>query len=510
MFEKMFQILLCLLALSCVVVVGCGGGSSDSDPAPPPDAVSLTADPVEVGKGSPSLITAGLKEEIEVKPNHQVFFELSVNPSGATIESADPMTDEQGKARAIYRAGSTGGTDVVRVRIPPYGDATVNIKVYDVDPVRQSLTISADPNQVEMNGVSTITAILTDADGPIPGVPGQFSFINNESSARLTDIDRSTDVNGKISANYRAGNRPGVDVIKVAFNPSLAATVNITVDNPTATITVSPTSLPEAEQYVPYSSLLTASGGRPDYRFSVAPGSAMPPGVTLSSNGVVTGNATAMIPGAYSFVVQVQDSAGRVKLQTITLTVKEPSSDLSITTTEVDDATIGIEYNARLEASGGRAPYTWSFVSGSAKPDWIGIISDTSGTGLLSGLPAPPPGTTTLMIQVQDQNGVSASKGIPITVVAPTSTLKITSTSLTEATIGQEDYNDQLEATGGRTPYTWSQASGSTLPTWLSLASNGVVSSRKVEGPAGEVSFIAQVTDADGESTTARITITVQ
>lgn len=411
MLKKTISLLVVLTLLPCLM--SCGGGSSD-DGEVPNNAISLTADPVEVGKGSPSLITATLSDEIGNKRNRPVTFEITINASGGVIESGDQVTDEQGTARAIYRSGDSGGTDVVRVRIPPYGDATVDIKVFDVDPVRQSLTISANPNQVEMDGVSTITATLTDQDGPIPGAVGSFSFISNQSGARLTAVDRSTDVNGKITASYRAGSRPGIDVIQASFPPSIAATVSITVDTPTATITVSPTSLPDAEQYVDYSTLISASGGTPPYTFSTASGSAMPPGVTLNSNGVVTGSASGMVPGSYSFVIQVEDSAGRIKLETITLTVNEPSSSLTITSTQLDDATIGVSYSDQLEATGGRPPYTWSLAAGSSLPAWLSIASN----GVVSGTPptGTTPGTVSFIVQVQDANGVSTTARITIDV----------------------------------------------------------------------------------------------
>ncbi len=416
---------LILIPILLLILSSCGGGSSDSNnnddpPAPPPptNAVSLAADPVEVGRGAPSLITASVGEDVEgAKHNRSVSFEIKINASGGEIESADQQTDEQGRARAIYRAGSGGGTDVLRAIIPPYGDSTVNIKVFQVDPVRQSLKISADPNKVDMDGVSKITATLTDKDGPVPGVVGTFSFVSNPSGARLAATDRSTGPDGTIIANYRAGNRPGVDIVQASFGSSISATVSITVDNPTATITVSPTSLPAAEQFVPYSSLLTASGGRPDYSFSVATGSAMPPGVTLGANGVVTGNAGTMRPGTYSFVVQVQDSAGRVKLQTINLTVNEPSSDLDITTSQLNEITISVPYSDRLEASGGRQPYVWSVATGSSLPAWLTLTAN----GIINGTApaATTPGEVSFIAQVLDANGSIRTKRITVDVKTP-------------------------------------------------------------------------------------------
>jgi len=317
------------LVICWALLWGCGGGSSGgdagngTDPDPPPaDDVSLQAQPVQVGPASASVITASLSDEVGAKQDQKVVFSLSQNQSGGEIESADNATDVLGQARAVYRAGAAAGTDVVQARIDPHGQATVEIKVLAVDPLSQNLTIAASPSELEQGEVSVITATLTDADGPVPGIKGSFSFQSNQTSARLMPVDVSTNAQGQLSANYQAGVRDGVDIVEVRIAPSLAATVNITVGTPTATITISPNPLPEATHNIDYYDLLTASGGRPGYTFSVPSGSATPPGVTLHSNGVVSGNGGSMVAGTYSFVVQVEDAARRVKLETISLTVK--------------------------------------------------------------------------------------------------------------------------------------------------------------------------------------------
>jgi len=409
-----------------------------------------------------------------------------------------------GQARAVYRSGAAAGTDVVQARIEPHGQATVEIKVLAVDPLTQNLTIAASPSEVEPGGTSVVTATLTDADGPVPGIKGAFSFQSNQTSARLTPVDVSTNAQGQISANYQAGERAGVDIVEVNFEPSLAATVNITVGTPTSTITISPKVLPEAEQYVDYSNLLTATGGRPGYTFSVASGSALPPGVTLNSNGVVAGNGASLRPGTYSFVVQVKDAAGRTKLETISLTVKEPSSSLAIDTTALSEATIGVTYSDELLASGGKKPYAWSVAAGSALPGWASLSSG----GIVSGMPVGPAGETSFIVQVQDANGATATQRVTLSIKESSSSLTIVTTSLNEATIGVT-YSDQLQASGGKTPYTWSIAAGSALPRWASLSSSGVVSGTPT-GTAGDVSFIVRVEDDLGEAVQQRVTLTVK
>lgn len=70
--------------------------------------------------------------------------------------------------------------------------------------------------------------------------------------------------------------------------------------------------------------------------------------------------------------------------------------------------------------------------------------------------------------------------------------LAITTTTLPDATEGKA-YSQQLQASGGVPPYTWSIATGA-LPSGISLSSSGLLSGTPtVTGP---FNFTAQVTDS--------------
>ncbi|MGA8765006.1 MAG: hypothetical protein WB562_19205, partial [Candidatus Sulfotelmatobacter sp.] len=68
--------------------------------------------------------------------------------------------------------------------------------------------------------------------------------------------------------------------------------------------------LPAATQSSPYLAYLAASGGTGQLTWSLAPGSKLPAGVSLSSSGMMSGTLSPNIKvGSYRFTVQVQDSA---------------------------------------------------------------------------------------------------------------------------------------------------------------------------------------------------------
>ena len=75
---------------------------------------------------------------------------------------------------------------------------------------------------------------------------------------------------------------------------------------PPAVITISPSGLPNGMAGVAYSQTLSANGGTPPYTFSADP-STFPPGITMSSSGVISG--TPATGGNYSINVNAEDSS---------------------------------------------------------------------------------------------------------------------------------------------------------------------------------------------------------
>jgi hypothetical protein len=88
----------------------------------------------------------------------------------------------------------------------------------------------------------------------------------------------------------------------------------------TLDISTSPT-LPQATQNAAYQTTLATSGGVGPYTWSLASGSALPAGLTLSSAGVISGTlASSITAGNYTFTVQVTDSSSGLTVSS-TLTI---------------------------------------------------------------------------------------------------------------------------------------------------------------------------------------------
>lgn len=173
---------------------------------------------------------------------------------------------------------------------------------------------------------------------------------------------------------------------------------------------------------------------------------------------------------------------------------------LNITTTSLAGGTQGVAYSRSVAATGGTAPYTWSISAGSLP---AGLSLNTS-SGLISGTPTGT-GTSNFTVRCADSGTQTDTQALSINIAAPPAGLNIATTSLPNGTVGQA-YSQNVQATGGTQPYTWSLASGS-LPAGLSLSTAGVISGT----PTGAESqtFTVQVDDSAAASDTQSLSITI-
>jgi hypothetical protein len=101
---------------------------------------------------------------------------------------------------------------------------------------------------------------------------------------------------------------------------------SIRISSNAALTIVAPPAMQNAVVNSPYSLSLTAVGGTPPYAWSVVSG-APPPGITLTSNGVLAGSPT--LSGNYNFTIEVRDAASAMALLPLGMTVAANSPSLS-------------------------------------------------------------------------------------------------------------------------------------------------------------------------------------
>jgi hypothetical protein len=176
---------------------------------------------------------------------------------------------------------------------------------------------------------------------------------------------------------------------------------------------------------------------------------------------------------------------------------------LTITTTTLPAGKVNTPYYVTLTETGGTAPYTWSQTSGGAMPAGITL----SNAGVFTGTPTAAGTFGPYTLQVTDSSSDMATISLSLTINS--STLAVTTTSLPGGTVGTA-YSVTLAASGGNSPYNWSQSSGGTLPPGLGTITSGGVISGTPTTPGTYGPYVFTVTDASNTAaTSATMTITI-
>jgi len=273
---------------------------------------------------------------------------------------------------------------------------------------------------------------------------------------------------------------------------TVTASIELDVIAPLAFSTAA--ALPDQNIALPVYMYIAVNGGVQPYKFSLAPGSTMPPGLTFTnanSVGLIQGTPTT--PGSYSFTVQVTDSftppfkISQTFTQKILNGVVVPNSTLP-------DAVQNIPYKEQIKVFGGTPPYHFALFPLASTPP--GLTLDTS-TGFVSGTPTTSSQyTDTMYMYITDSAPTPATiqAYISINVQSP---LSFQTTSLPDSARGL-NYGGSLYIVGGRAPYTVQVASG-TLPDGLTVSTTPYGNTFNVTGVPtkdGTFQFTLKVSDS--------------
>jgi hypothetical protein len=199
--------------------------------------------------------------------------------------------------------------------------------------------------------------------------------------------------------------------VKITDSSSIPQTLVVPYTLVVAAVPLAITSdkLPGASIEVAYTTTLLATGGTSPYSWGVSSGQ-LPPGITLSPEGVLAGTPTQV--GLFSVTVKVTDSSPRPQTATIAYKLIVAPQPLLVATTALPGAADGTPYEASLTASGGTAPFTWRIVSGHLP---AGITMSSAGN--LAGLPTATPGTYPITVKVYDSSPIVQRTTAPLALV---------------------------------------------------------------------------------------------
>lgn len=266
--------------------------------------------------------------------------------------------------------------------------------------------------------------------------------------------------------------------------------------DPAASLTLAPTTLADATANTGYTATVTATGGSGTYTYALATGSSLPSGLALNvSTGAVTGTATTAAAATFTIDATDTSNSSLTGSQAYTLNV-DPASSLTLSPTTLPAVTANSAYTATITATGGSGTYTFTLANGATLPTGLSL----STSGVISGT-TPTATSATFTVDATDttNSSLTGSQQYTLTInSAPTLTLSPTTLSPVTA---DTNIDTTISATGGEGTYSFAVATGSTLPTGLSLdGTTGVLSGTVTV--VGTYDFSVTATDSSNTSLT--------
>ena len=319
-------------------------------------------------------------------------------------------------------------------------------------PDTASITITTDSlpsGNIGENYSETLTASMTGGTWPVT-----WSITSGTLPAGLTLND-----DGTISGSPTAKGTFNFTVMAaIGSGGSITATKQYTVtiaDNqPSYALTVKNASLSGGSVGTSYSETLKAELTGAELPATWSYTGTLPPGLTLNTNGTITGTPTAT--GTYTFTVTAVFGAftGSKSFTVVIAQAHNPVVAPSITTTSLPNGIRGASYSQPLSATG-TAPITWTQTSGVLP---LGLT--LSKAGKISGTPTKA-GTYKFAVKATNSAG-NVSKEFTITITQTAISGKFAETGIVKV-----KYTSTVTASGGTANYTWKNSG--TLPTGLKL-----------------------------------------
>jgi hypothetical protein len=405
-----------------------------------------------------------------------------------SFTSVDPNDDmTMWTIQEFCSSANNWGVQVVKLIAPPPATAT-----------------SALPSTVNTNTSNinvTITGTSSSGSGffdPGSAFPNRLIAAVNGGGVTVNSVTYTDATHLTLNISVVAGATAGSRTITIT-NPDgqsiTSATGILTINNISCpTITLSPTTLPDAAAGSAYSQAVAASGGASPYTYAVTSGS-LPGGTTLSSAGLLSG--TPLFGGTFNFTITTTDINSCTGVQSYTLNVTG-CPQITVAPSSLPNGTIGTSYSQTVSASGGMSSYSFNVTAGTLPAG----LSLNGGSGVVSGLPTTS-GISNFTITATDANTCTASRAYSVTINCPT--IILSPTTLTSGTTNVA-YNQTIISTGGTAPYTFSVTSGS-LPAGITLSSGGILSGTTTI--AGTSSITITSTDANSCTGTQAYSLTI-
>ncbi|MFM8716587.1 MAG: Ig domain-containing protein, partial [Spartobacteria bacterium] len=354
-------------------------------------------------------------------------------------------------------------------------------QTFSLEVASYGMEIAAEPAVISGKVKEPLSAAFTATGGQPP-----YKWSTTGEMPRGLSINATSGVFGG-SPSIPAASTITVRVTdSTGFPVTRSVPLSITVDP----VTIPADAPPAAMEGVDFLWQIPAKGGIPPYKFELAEGSKLPPGLSLSEyapHGRIVGDPTAT--GIFTFKVIAKDTLAKQAEGELTITVTPYNLSLS------EIPAVEGKYNEPLtitpQASGGVPPLYWTVQGQLPK----GLSLDNA-SGVISGKPMVA-GSFDFVLKATDAKRKSVTQNVTLRTTADP--LTITTTTLPPARAGFP-FNAEISTTGGILPVNLAIKSGA-LPPGLTLA-KGKLSG--TPSAAGSFAFTILAEDSNAASKSSR------
>ncbi|MBL8218632.1 MAG: putative Ig domain-containing protein, partial [Bryobacterales bacterium] len=234
--------------------------------------------------------------------------------------------------------------------------------------------------------------------------------------------------------------------------------------------------LPGAAVGQAYTFQFVVGGGSGSATFSTY--STLPPGLTLSTAGILSGTPTSS--GNFTFRVDAADTSGTAYTSE-QFALQVAATPLTFPVTTPVNLSRGQLANVALTAQGGSPPYRYSIVTGNLP---FGLLFNKGDTTALR-IQGTPRSVGTFPLGIAAIDSQNRAAFVPISIVVSNSPLTLPPATPPAGTPGA-DYEFQIPFTGGVRPVVFDLSEGFFLPPGLTLTAGGKI---RGTGPLTATSF---------------------
>jgi prepilin-type N-terminal cleavage/methylation domain-containing protein len=315
---------------------------------------------------------------------------------GSYLTINDQGTNKTNVVFVLFSAGEnrvndTGTASPFTIQVPGVSGYDDTVLYIDIDTLRQKV---CNTIRIVTDSLSTATEETAYPTTTLEATDGTTPYTWAITSGALPPGLALTAGTGAISGTPTTDGSYNFTIqVTDSDNPQRTATKSLT-------ITVNPNKPRITTEFLTYgtvgqsypSSTLSASGGLLPYSWALAGGSNLPPGLSMSSAGVISGTPSG--PGTFAFTINVTDGRSRIASKNLSIAVypsgsstsssSSSSTSSSTTSTSTSSSSSGgglppsctLSANPGVIQSGQASTLSWSITNGPAN----GAFSPTSGT----------------------------------------------------------------------------------------------------------------------------------